>query len=142
MPDNRNEPEVLLIFDELPLADEETHRAVMQARMQMIREHAFFHNLAHIEVKTSEFEPSDFVGIPYLETDGYKTGMWGSPGIGKTYTFKEREAYNLREDAFYNRMLGLELTDPDAGLPEWQKRRNQSQRAKAELIAKLKRRKS
>jgi hypothetical protein len=30
------------------------------------------------------------------------------------------------------------VLDPDEGLPEWQKRRNQSARAKADLIAKMK----
>lgn len=35
-------------------------------------------------------------------------------------------------------LVGLELVEPDKGLPEWQKRRNASARSKQALIAKLK----
>jgi hypothetical protein len=51
----------------------------------------------------------------------------GGPGVGKSYSFRERFRYT-----------DLELLDPDEGLPEWQKRRNQSQRAKQALVSKLK----
>lgn len=53
--------------------------------------------------------------------------------------------YELKYDVdhFFSRMgYGYELTDPDAGLPEWQKRRNASARAKKKLIEKMRRKRN
>jgi len=78
-----------------------------------------------------------YEGMVLFQSDGYKPHPWGHPGIGKSYTF------DVKDDPkpIYRTIQGLELIDPDKGLPEWQKRRNASQRAKVKLLARFKKEK-
>lgn len=76
----------------------------------------------------------------------------GRPNIGRSYhhsgpvVIHEHHLSYGDEVSFLDKYklyhAPLVLTDPDEGLPEWQKRRNQSQRAKAALIAKMKKSKA
>lgn len=148
-------------FDDLPSASEEISEGVRKileerrARMDRLVEEL---GLPVLDIKLSEVDPQDMLGVPMLppsnpwagmtneqidaamervifRSDGYKPGgftLGGAPGIGKTYTFE------AREEVKSFRIRGLELLDPDKGKPEWQKRRDASARSKARLVRKLK----
>lgn len=76
------------------------------------------------------------------DLDGYKTS---NPFKHDTQLEGRFVHYELKYDVdhFFSRMdYGYELIDPDAGLPEWQKRRNASARAKQKLIDKMKRKRN
>jgi hypothetical protein len=124
---HRHQQGVALLIADLPLADEAVHALHRQRE--------------------------EYRQILLTDLDSHcSQGLFGRPGIGKSYhhsgpvVIHEHHLSYGDEVSFLDKYklyhAPLALTDPDEGLPEWQKRRNQSQRAKAALIEKMKKRKA
>lgn len=80
--------------------------------------------------------PLHFVDVSLSSFDGYKTTPPHLPG--GFFDAPDRSYFYIYDDIDDYRKLSLEAIDPDKGLPEWQKRRNASARAKQALIDKMK----
>ena len=133
-------------FDNVPLADQETHEGVRRLLE---------------ERKVGDYQLPIAVVAPHIDTMAIMLAqeaarhaplvvMGGEPGIGKTFHHEMLAESRYYRSVVYCGMGALDINmpryqpayvaiDEDKGKPEWQKRRDASARAKAGLVARMKR---
>lgn len=127
-------------FDNVPLADQETHEGIRRLLEDR---------------KVGEYQLPIAVVAPHVDMTAMLLAqeaarhaplviLGGEPGIGKSWHREMMEESKLRiielaagvREVRYSPAYAL--LDEDKGKPEWQKRRDASARAKAGLVARLK----